>query len=66
MTLKIEIKMDNAAFGDCDQERGAEVSRILKHTAEVIENLNMGLAENASMNLRDFNGNKVGTAEVVE
>ncbi len=64
MTLKIEISLENAAFeGEACKH---EVSRILHHAAQVIEIGNMGMVEEASMNLRDSNGNKVGKAEVVE
>ncbi len=59
MTLKIEIKMDNAAFS----ESGSEVARILTTWAEEIEHYDLKSGEQYIF--RDFNGNKVGTAEVV-
>lgn len=37
MKLKIEIKTDNAAFGDTAIECGEEVARILRELAERIE-----------------------------
>ncbi len=60
MTLKIEIKMDNAAF---DQNNGVEAARILTELADRIHGMTLSVGE--SSGLRDFNGNKVGTAEVV-
>jgi len=60
MKLKLEIKMDNAAF---DEEGGDgwhyEAARILRDAADKIEN---GESEG---NLRDFNGNLVGSFKKV-
>lgn len=65
MKLRIEIEMDNAAFGD-DQSsvRGEEVARILKLIAGSCELY--GLTDIFSTKLRDINGNTVGRAEVIK
>jgi hypothetical protein len=57
--LKIEIKIDNAAFTD---NHGPECARILKRLAAHIEDhSHLGSFENILM---DYNGNKVGVAKV--
>lgn len=55
MKAKIEIVMDNAAFND---EPATELARILRELAEEIEN------GQGSCQLRDINGNAVGTFTV--
>ena len=60
MTLTITIKMDNAAFGDTDESRKVEAGRILK---EYAAKLICGVSTNTH-NLRDINGNAVGSAVV--
>lgn len=55
MKAKIEIKMDNAAFGD---DPNAELARILRELAEQAEN---GLRIRT---LFDINGNRVGRFEI--
>jgi O-succinylbenzoate synthase len=58
--LKIEINMDNAAFGDGDA--GAEVARILRRLADKYESYgDMANIENVIL---DINGNKVGRVKV--
>ncbi len=59
MKLKIEIKMDNAAFGETN---GLEVSRILTQLAGKVdyERLNVGDA----IACMDANGNRVGQLKV--
>ncbi len=58
MKLKLTIEMDNAAFADGNS--GNEAARILQAAA-------LRVADGArEFNLRDFNGNKVGKAEVIE
>lgn len=62
MKLKIEIEMDNAAFGESKYEAGEEASRILG--AQVIDRLEeggKGFEVGTTYNLRDINGNHVGT-----
>lgn len=59
MTLTIKIEMDNAIF---EENSGSEISRILTNLAEGVDgsDLQPGYAEN----LRDLNGNTVGSAKV--
>lgn len=52
--LTVQIETTNDAFFD---DRGAETARILRELADKIEN---GADE---VMLRDYNGNRVGTAE---
>ena len=56
--LIININLDNAAFGDNPRE---EVANILEYYVEILKSGN-GLEEK----FRDFNGNSVGEAKVVE
>ncbi len=61
MRLKIEIKMDNAAFEDA---QGDEAGRILRELADRLEGSgNMG---GFATSLRDVNGNNVGSAHVTK
>jgi hypothetical protein len=55
MSATIKIKMDNAAF----DEPAGELARILRDIAERIEQ-----GEIMAFNLRDVNGNNVGTFQV--
>ena len=58
-TLRITIKMDNAAF---EFNQGPEVARILRYMAKAVdEDVDLDWF---SMNLRDLNGNTVGEAKV--
>jgi hypothetical protein len=59
MKLKLEIKMDNAAFED---HPGSEVARILRDFADTIEEVPMPVGSSES--LRDINGNTVGQAKI--
>ena len=61
MKLKIEIKMDGAAFAETPQH---EPARILALVAQVIERGNFGMGVGAFMLLRDSHGHEVGKAEV--
>ncbi|WP_130537729.1 hypothetical protein [Thiomicrorhabdus indica] len=54
--LIVEIQTGNAAF---ELDEKAELSRILRELADKVE---QGFEE---INLRDFNGNKVGFAELL-
>ena len=56
--------MDNAAFGDCDQERNVEVARILADLSSRIESEQIGNEEGDRLALMDINGNRVGEAKV--
>ena len=60
MELKITIQMDNAAFGD-DGE--LEAARILRRLATDMEKYTLSYKDWVLM---DTNGNKVGTAEVIQ
>lgn len=59
--LKLTIETTNAAF---DDEPATEIARILRNTAEQIEEGNILLA--ASFRLYDLNGNIVGRVEISE
>lgn len=61
MKLKIEIEMDNAAF---ESGNGAEAARILRFLASRINDLDLN--PSFGWKLTDFNGNRVGKAEVGE
>ena len=58
-TLRITIKMDNAAF---DRDAGVEAGRILRLLAENVECY--GATYDLDEKLRDVNGNTVGEAKV--
>ena len=60
MELKITISLDNDAF---DKDNDIELARILREFANTCEYAQL-LAGNG--NLRDINGNKVGTWQVTE
>lgn len=61
MKLKIEIEMNNAAF---EPRHGAEAARVMREVAEILD-ADSELSEvGDSFTLRDFNGNRVGTAKV--
>jgi hypothetical protein len=60
MKLNITIDCSNAAFGDTDAERHAELATILARLAASIE------AGHVPEKLRDSNGNTVGTVTVTE
>ena len=59
MKLKIEIKMDNAAF---EPDNGTEAARILEKLA--VRWRDESLAVGESCRLLDVNGNCVGEAKV--
>lgn len=59
MTLKIEIKMDNAAFGPCN---GTEIARILEKIC--VRWYDEDIGDGESIRLLDLNGNHVGEARV--
>lgn len=61
MKLRIEINMDNAAFGEDAYECGTEAARILRKLADKLEGPGSG-----DITLYDSNGNPVGTARVTE
>ena len=56
-TFKLEINLDNDAFGSTPDEQADEIARILADVARQ-------LRENGTMTPRDINGNRVGKAEV--
>lgn len=55
MKLKIEIRMENAAFAD---ENGIEVARILRKLADDVDNNTIEFG--SFVYAYDSNGNKVG------
>ena len=59
MTITITISTENAAFGDDERDKGAEVARILRALAFSAEYRN-----NLSGPILDMNGNRVGMVEV--
>jgi hypothetical protein len=61
-TLSININLIGAAIAE---DREWEVARILRDIADDIENWD-GLDNIVALNLRDINGNKVGTIEIKE
>ena len=61
MKLTITITMDNAAF---EPSNGEEIARILEKLAVLWRGESLEAGESA--HLLDFNGNKVGKAEVTE
>ncbi len=63
MKLKIEITMDNAAFGDDNGgEAGPEAARILRDLADNFSERD--LAPGEIWNLHDANGNHVGQGRI--
>ena len=62
MKLKIEIKMDNAAFNEADA--GIELQRILDRLAGdlAVSDVRAGF----SSILHDANGNKIGFAKTIK
>jgi hypothetical protein len=60
MKLRIEIKMDNAAF--CDEDgnyQSYELARILRKLADRADELD-------NLPIMDINGNRCGHAEIVD
>lgn len=60
MKLKLEIDMGNAAFDGCN---GDEAASILRALADRLEGTPLHGGHDGA-NLRDFNGNKVGSWKV--
>jgi hypothetical protein len=58
--LKIEMSLANSAFCDCN---GTEIARILRGIADKCDGSHL---DGVVFNLRDINGNKVGTLEIDE
>lgn len=61
MKLLIEIEMDNAAF---DPDWKHEAKRIIEEAALAVDYGNLGPGQNR--NLRDINGNFVGSLQITE
>ena len=57
MRLNVSITMDNAAFGETDDDRCKEAARILREAANKVEQ--QGVTKN-QVALKDTNGNTVG------
>lgn len=55
MRLNVRFSMDNAAFGETDEDRLAEAARILRDMANRLEARGLG-----QFALQDLNGNTVG------
>lgn len=55
MRLNVRFSMDNAAFGETDEDRLAEAARILREMANHLEARGLG-----QFPLQDLNGNTVG------
>lgn len=64
MKFKLEIKCDNAAFGENAQEVGDEVLSILEDLCKKVEA--HGVKVGSLYRLFDTNGNRVGEAKGVE
>ena len=67
MTLKIEIRCDNAAFFNDDGDGkaiGAECARILRNIAHEIKDLDN--PDGDTIPAMDANGNRVGSARFVD
>lgn len=59
MTFRLVVKMDNAAF----EAPGTELARILRELADDVDD-QLNDVSGASANVRDVNGNTVGTWKV--
>ncbi len=57
MKIKIEIKMDNAAF--CDDQAAHEAARMLRELAQKLEN------QDQPEKLMGYNGNGCGTVKYI-
>jgi len=60
--FRVQIKTTNDAFEDDFYNGNAEVARILREIADSVERGDAGSFGDASLTLRDINGNTVGTA----
>jgi hypothetical protein len=63
MQMTITINMDNAAF---EPDKGTEVARILRETADAVDGFTFISRNPYSRELHDINGNTVGKAVVIE
>ena len=61
MRLRIEIELDNAAFGETNAERIEEIARILNAWTALARRAPSLLSE-VGVRLMDVNGNRVGSA----
>ena len=59
--FRLEINMDNAAFGETDEDRAQELGRILDETS-------IAIVEHAEARgiVRDINGNTVGHWKITD
>ncbi len=62
MKLRLEILLDNEAFGDSRGECGAEIAKILRSAADYLNDAGAGVGTGRW--LRDTNGNTVGKITV--
>jgi hypothetical protein len=63
MEFKLTINMDNAVFGDNEDENAVEVARVLR---EFVSRLEQPMVPLRGAVLMDSNGNQVGHAWVEE
>jgi len=60
----LEIRTENAAFGETDEDRREELSRLLRQTADrLLSGMLSGRLDGA---LTDSNGNRVGAWNLTE
>lgn len=64
MRFQLLISCNNAAFGESPEERDSEVRRILRRAHDDLRG--SGVRVNEEHNLRDANGNTVGTWAFVD
>jgi hypothetical protein len=63
MRFDLYINMENAAFGDSDAERAAELAHILRALARKLDGEGIGRpGAGGDIIVSDSNGNKVGRA----
>ena len=60
MKVHIEVRCDNDAFGESDDDKGHELARILRDLADRVERY----GPNGPERIRDANGNQVGSMVV--
>jgi len=68
MKFQINIITDNDAFINSitGQTDSLEISRILRHFSQYLADYNPILEDMPAKELRDWNGNVVGTAEIIQ
>ncbi len=56
---RVQITVDNAAFGESREDRNSELARLLRELAQKLEN-----GQGAGAQIRDINGQTVGAASL--